>query len=319
MKGYVVAMKGFRVSERQLKRLLPAIAPVGHYARQTSSVERSNPAVYSARYFGHKMHIDQNEKLIHFGVTYVMARDGFSGKIVSGAVMPCKNNLIIYEEVYRAAVLESDLWDQIRVDHGREFFLTLYIQEKLRIGRGNGSVVPYAQMTSTCNHVIERIWVELNHRVTYPVKRILTSMNDQQLIDMTCPTTKFCVSTVLCRIWMERMILAWNSHPIPRRGIPNLLQGQAFHTSPIHPAEIPQCSTAVTQYRQQGGWLTDPRDPGDDPLQGDDVLCRQREQLWRSQCGMDVGDIFSKTILGNTAALENAIMGYINITTRLAP
>lgn len=72
-------------------------------------VERSNPAVYSARYFGHEMHVDQNEKLIYFGVPYVMARDGFSGKIVSGGVMPYKNNLIIYEEVYRAAVLEFGL------------------------------------------------------------------------------------------------------------------------------------------------------------------------------------------------------------------
>ena len=124
-------------------------------------------------------------------------------------------------------------------------FLTLYIQDKLCIGRGNGSVAPYAQTTSTCNHVIERMWVELNHCVTYPVKRILTSMNDQQLIDMTCPTTKFCVSAVLCRvcrIGMDRMNLAWNSQAIPRCSVPNVLQGQAFCTSPIHPLEIPQCS-----------------------------------------------------------------------------
>ena len=52
MKGYVAATKGIRVSERQLlKQVLPAVAPGGHYARQTSSIERSNPAVYSARYF----------------------------------------------------------------------------------------------------------------------------------------------------------------------------------------------------------------------------------------------------------------------------
>ena len=259
LKGYIEATKGMRVSERKLKQVLPAIAPVGHYARQTSSLERSNPAIYSARYFGHKVHLDQNEKLIHFGVTYVMARDGFSGKIVGGAVMPCKNNLVIYDEVYRTAVLEFGLWDQVRVDHGKEFYLTLYVHEKLRVGRGNQAVAPYAQTTSTCNHVIERIWVELNHRVTYPVKRIVTAMNDQQLIDMNCPITKFCVSTVLCRvckIGMDRMILAWNSHPIPRRGVPNTLQVQAFHTSPIHPAEVPQCSTAVSEYRQQGGRLT---------------------------------------------------------------
>lgn len=76
------------------------------------------------------------------------------------------------------------------MDHGRKFFLTLYVWEKLHSGRENAL---YAQTTLKCNHVIERMWVELNHRVTYPIKRILTSMNDQQLIDMTCPTTKYCV------------------------------------------------------------------------------------------------------------------------------
>ena len=37
--------------------------------------------------------------------------------------------------------------------------------------------------------------------------------------------------------------------------------------------------TAATQYRQQGGWLTDPRDPDHDPLQGDDVLCSRRADV----------------------------------------
>ena len=77
-------------------------------------------------YFGHKLHIDQNEKLIHFGVTYVMAQDGFSGKTVSSssaAVIAMQKNSVIYDEVYQAAVLEFGLWysDQVRVDHGQEF------------------------------------------------------------------------------------------------------------------------------------------------------------------------------------------------------
>ena len=130
------------------------------------------------------MHLDQNEKLIHFGVTYVMARDGFSEKIVGAAVMPRKNNLVIYDEVYRAAILEFGMWDQVRVDHGREFYLTLYVHEKLRAGRGDSNVAPYVQTTSTCNHVIERMWVELNHRVTYPIKRIMVSMQNHQMINM---------------------------------------------------------------------------------------------------------------------------------------
>ena len=65
---------------------------------------------------GHKL---QNKKLVHYGVTYVLARDGFSGKIVAGAIMPRKNNPIIYNEVYLQSLLEYGLWDQIRVDHGK--------------------------------------------------------------------------------------------------------------------------------------------------------------------------------------------------------
>ena len=45
--------------------------------------------------------MDQNEKLGMFGVTHVVAVDGNSSKIVANATMPVKNNLIIYEQVYR--------------------------------------------------------------------------------------------------------------------------------------------------------------------------------------------------------------------------
>ncbi len=47
------------------------------------------------------MHIDQNEKLGMFGVTHVMAIDGFSSKIVGWESMPVKNNILIYDSVYR--------------------------------------------------------------------------------------------------------------------------------------------------------------------------------------------------------------------------
>ena len=53
---------------------------------------------------GHKLHMDQNEKLVMFGVTHVIAVDGYSNKIVANATMPVKNNLAIYEEVYRSVL-----------------------------------------------------------------------------------------------------------------------------------------------------------------------------------------------------------------------
>ena len=47
---------------------------------------------------------------------YVLARDGYSGKIVAASVMPRKNNLLSYDEVYRHCLVHFGLWDQIRVD-----------------------------------------------------------------------------------------------------------------------------------------------------------------------------------------------------------
>ena len=46
------------------------------------------------------MHIDQNEKLVMFGVTHVCAVDGHSGRIVGFATMPIKNNIVIYESLF---------------------------------------------------------------------------------------------------------------------------------------------------------------------------------------------------------------------------
>lgn len=79
--------------------------------------------------------------------------------------MSTKNNKIIYEEVYRQMTLEHGLFDELRVDHGREFYFSLYIHEKVRASWGNPDVVPYRQTPSTSNHIIEHMWVEFNHRV----------------------------------------------------------------------------------------------------------------------------------------------------------
>lgn len=45
--------------------------------------------------------MDQNEKLVHFGVTHVAAIDGYSSFIVGHVVMSVKNNVVIYEDLFR--------------------------------------------------------------------------------------------------------------------------------------------------------------------------------------------------------------------------
>lgn len=162
---------GVAISERHLRLAIPQVA---HRQRQLGQVDLTNSHLYHANYYGEKIHLDQNEKLCRYGVMYVLARDGYSGRITAGAVMSQKNNIAIYDDVYLPTVVEDGLWDQVRVDYGREFYLVLYIQEKLRAQRGNFEHVPYRQTTSRANHVIERVWVELNRRVSYPIKRAVS-------------------------------------------------------------------------------------------------------------------------------------------------
>ena len=78
-----------------MRSALHDVSPQYHAMRTHDVVERTNPRVYIARYFGHHLHVDQNEKMAMFGLVYMLARDGFSGKIVVGAVMNRKNNMII--------------------------------------------------------------------------------------------------------------------------------------------------------------------------------------------------------------------------------
>ena len=107
--------------------------------------------------------------------------------------MPQKNE-IIYEDVYCDCVLQYGLWDEIRVDHGRECYLTLYVQEQLR---GDTQIAPYVQTSSAHNHIIERVWVEVNQRVTYSIKRIIVEMDDQHVINMESDTERSCISYIL--------------------------------------------------------------------------------------------------------------------------
>ena len=101
MKGYLAQKYRVNVSQKRVANALRSVAPHYHSRRQTDTARHVNSVPYRADYFGHKLHVDQNEKLEIYGVVHVVAIDGYSRYITFGATMPRKNNKVIYAEVYR--------------------------------------------------------------------------------------------------------------------------------------------------------------------------------------------------------------------------
>ena len=97
----LLASEGIILGQQRVGRSLSRINSSYHIARQTATARRMNPVPYRADYFGHKIHIDQNEKCVMYGVTHACAVDGYSGKIVGFITLPVKNNVEIYTHLFR--------------------------------------------------------------------------------------------------------------------------------------------------------------------------------------------------------------------------
>jgi hypothetical protein len=99
LKGYLESRE-ISIGEHKIAESLQQVAPINYNNRRQNTTNRTNPRPYFARYFGHKLHLDQNEKLVMYGVTHVIAIDGYSSKIIKYITLPVKNN-IIYDKIWR--------------------------------------------------------------------------------------------------------------------------------------------------------------------------------------------------------------------------
>ena len=88
MMSGLLRSEGWYLGENRVGNSMHRVHPNYHNSRRVETNCMMNPVPYIANYFGHKLHIDQNEKMVMFGVTHILAVDGFSGKIVSLVFMP---------------------------------------------------------------------------------------------------------------------------------------------------------------------------------------------------------------------------------------
>uniref|UniRef100_A0A1X7VSJ3 Reverse transcriptase Ty1/copia-type domain-containing protein n=1 Tax=Amphimedon queenslandica TaxID=400682 RepID=A0A1X7VSJ3_AMPQE len=87
----ILRSREISVSEDRVGTSLRRVDPTHHVHRSRVTKRHLNPVPFHSDYFGHKLHIDQNKKLVMFGVRHICAVDGFSGKIVSFITTPVKN------------------------------------------------------------------------------------------------------------------------------------------------------------------------------------------------------------------------------------
>ena len=73
MMGGFLKAHGFKVSEQRIGEALCRVDPVHHTIRRNLARRSINPTFYKADYFGQKLHVDQNEKIVMYGATHVCA------------------------------------------------------------------------------------------------------------------------------------------------------------------------------------------------------------------------------------------------------
>jgi hypothetical protein len=88
--------------QRVVKWNILSPAPVTRAVPLKTTENTDNAVIHNAQYFGSKLHLPKSDEFLPFGVKYVAVFDDYSRKIVAGVTMPTKNNIAIYDKVYRS-------------------------------------------------------------------------------------------------------------------------------------------------------------------------------------------------------------------------
>ena len=224
--------------------------------------------------------------------------------------------------MFRPALVKYGLFDQIRMDHGREFVLCIFVQELLKRYRFSQTRLPWRQTPSIGNYVSEHMWPLVNKRINYPIKRQLVPIQNEENIDFTDSVTMFCVSWVtmyVANAAAEHLIHSWNHHRIhgAEGCVPVTNMEQTSCAVKLPDELIPSVSEAVRMYEEMGGNLTRDATFGIDPLTARADLIESRERLFLSD--QPSGQrLFADIVHGQSPSLKQAILHFVDITVYLA-
>ena len=312
MNGYLKS-KGISVGERKTMQQMQTISPTAVELRR-SGVRVKNPQPYTANHYGHKLHFDQNEKLLQFGVFHAACIDGFSSKIIRHIILHQKNPILLYDKLFVDIVQSEGIWDSVRVDYGTEWTVILFAQNLLSDHRQNTSKPPYSQTYSKKNLRIERWWVEVNKRVNYPIKQILMEMNEDGSFPTDGQSRRDAEEFVrrICSVGVHRLVSSWNAHRIDGRGIPN----EAIPKTGAVPRHEIMSAAQITQlYRHNGGRLTM---PSQESTISDPVLQAARDEAFLANCS-SFEELYTSVISGDVQCFRNSLLHYVRCTSQYRP
>ena len=116
-------------SQRRLSRALRLVASLAHQARAQDTLEILSHILHQI--LGIKGTSIKTKKLLRIWMI-----NGCSRLVTGYASMPVKSPILIYEFVVRPHLCRYGIWDQIRIDHRREFnFVNFFVQQLLSVHR----------------------------------------------------------------------------------------------------------------------------------------------------------------------------------------
>lgn len=220
--------RGVHVGQNRISMSLKRVAPAAMSRRQHLAHRLLNPHPYHASSFGEKLHIDQNEKLNRFGITFLQLM-ATVGKLLGWLQFPRRMLLPFTMPWCIHCWYLKECGSKWELTLARNFAYLQPCNDTLLTDYSKHDL--FWKTTSTNNHRVERMWVEINQRVNYPVKRILVSMEGAQEIDMSNNVVKFCVSWTTMNVITPasiRFVGSWNNHRIPGKILLHLLDSWVY-------------------------------------------------------------------------------------------